>query len=90
MHPEQQRVIKLELPKDEVYREKTRGLLYRALVILLVAFIISNLSCLALFFLNGFQITVLSDQALVALVAATLGEAAGLITMIIKRLVPES
>jgi hypothetical protein len=87
MEPKEQKVLKPELPPDEVYRERTAGLLSKSLVALLVIFVISNLSCLALFFLNGFRITSLSDTALCALAGATMAEVAGLITFVVKGLI---
>jgi len=86
MPPKQQEIIKAELPGGEVYREKAAALLSKALVALLLVFIIGNLSCLALFFLNAFQVTILSDTALCALAAATMAEVAGLITIIVRGL----
>jgi|GEM_PF-4838445 len=88
MQPNEQKVLKPELPPGEVYRERAATLLSRALLALLVIFVISNISCLVLFFLNGFGITSLSDTALCALAAATVAEVAGLITFIIKGLIP--
>jgi hypothetical protein len=86
MPSKKQDVIKLELPRGEVYEERAVDLLSKTLIALLVVFIIGNLSCLALFFLNAFQVTVLSDTALCALAAATIAEVAGLITIIVRGL----
>ena len=86
MPPKKQQVIKADLPGSEVYRERTAGILSKALVALLVVFIIGNLSCLTLFFLNAFQVTSLSDTALCALSAATIAEVVGLITIIVRAL----
>jgi hypothetical protein len=86
MPSKKQNVIKPELPGDEVYQERAVDLLSKTLIALLVVFIIGNLSCLILFFLNAFQVTILSDTALCALAAATIAEVAGLITIIVKGL----
>ena len=86
MPSKKQNVIKPELPSGEVYEEKAAGLLSKTLIALLVVFIIGNISCLVLFFLNAFQVTILSDTALCALAAATMAEVAGLITIIVKGL----
>lgn len=84
MQPNNEEVIKVELPKDEEYKEKRLTILSATIIALLATFIIGNLSCLALFFLNGFGITSLSDVALCALAAATIAEVAGLLTITIK------
>lgn len=85
---EKEKVIKTELPEGEVFKEKAPELLSMAAFILLIVLLIGNLSCLTLFFLNGFGVTHLSDTALCALAAATVAEVAGLIGMIIKKIVP--
>ena len=84
MQPKNYEEIKVELPPEEVYRELPLRLLSAATIILLATFIIGNLSCLALFFLNGFGVTTLSDTALCALAAATVAEVAGLLAIIFK------
>jgi len=86
MPSKKQNVIKPELPGGEVYQERAVDLLSKTLLALLVVFIIGNISCLVLFFLNAFQVTILSDTALCALAAATMAEVAGLITIIVKGL----
>ena len=84
MQPNNEEVIKVELPEEDEYKEKRLTILSTAIIALLATFIIGNLSCLALFFLNGFGITSLSDVALCALAAATIAEVAGLLTITIK------
>jgi hypothetical protein len=80
----EKKVLRPELPSSEVYRERAAGLLSKSLLVLLVIFTTGNVSCLTIFFLNGFGVTSLSDQALCALAAATVAEVAGLMTIIIK------
>ena len=53
-------------------------------IALVVVFCLGNLSCIALFFLTGFKVTEFSDVAIASLGAATIGEVAGLIGIIIK------
>jgi hypothetical protein len=79
------RILRPELPSSEVYREKVAETLRSSFVVLLVIFIVSNVSCLSLLFLNGFGVTNLSDAVLCALIAATVAEIAGLMTMVYKR-----
>lgn len=78
--------IRVELPPEEVYKELPlySNLLRAAIIILLIIFIIGNITCLALFVLNGLGITSLSDTALCALAAATLAEVAGLLVILFK------
>jgi uncharacterized membrane protein YcjF (UPF0283 family) len=85
-------VLRPELPPSEIYREKASILLRNAFVALLVIFSVSTASCIALLFLNAFKVTSLSDQALTALVTATVAEIAGLMIMVIiviKGLLPK-
>ena len=89
MEPENNEEIKVELPAEEVYKELPlyTNLLRAAIIILLVIFTLGNITCLALFVLNGFGITTLSDAALCALAAATIAEVAGLLGIIIKGII---
>lgn len=81
-------VIKVELPREEKYKELPlyTNLLRATIIILLVIFLFGNITCLALFVLNGFGITNLSDTALCALSVVTIGEVAGLLMIVLKKL----
>ena len=84
MPPETENIRDVVSRKGEVYKEKRFNLLSGTTIALLTTLIIGNLSCLVLFFLNGFGITSLSDVALCALAAATIAEIAGLLAIAIK------
>ena len=80
--------IKVGLSDKEVVEELPlyTNLLRATIIILLIIFILGNITCLALFVMNGFGITNLSDTALCALSVVTIGEVAGLLTIILKKL----
>lgn len=80
---EEEREERTELPAEETYGEK---LLPAITWVLLIIFAVGNLACLTLFFLNGFGVTSLSDVALGGLAAATIAEVAGLIGIILRRI----
>ncbi len=88
MPPNNEEVIKAELPPEEKYKELRlyTNLLRATIITLLVIFGIGNLTCLALFTLNGFGITSLSDTALCSLALVTVGEVAGLLVIVLKKL----
>ncbi len=81
--------IRIELPPEEVYKELPlyTNLLRATIIVLLVTFTIGNITCLTLFILNAYGITSLSDVALCALAGATIAEVAGLLTILLKKLV---
>jgi len=58
------------------------------LKVLLIIFSIGNIACIALYFLNGFGLTNLSDTAMGSLAAATIAEVAGLSVVVVKFLFP--
>jgi len=88
MQPRNGVEIRLELPPEEAYTELPlyTNLLRATIITLLVIFTIGNLTCLALFVLNGFGITSLSDAGLCALAAATIAEVAGLLIILFKKI----
>ena len=89
MEPEDIQEIRVELPPEEVFRELPlySNLIRASIIVLLVIFALGNVTCLALFVLNAFGITSLSDTALCALTGATIGEVAGLLVILFKGLI---
>ena len=88
MPQENNKEIRVELPPEEVYKElPVYDNLVRAIIItLLVIFALGNITCLTLFVLNAFGITNLSDVGLGSLAGATIAEVAGLLTIVLKKI----
>ncbi len=86
MPPNNEKVIKPELPEQEVYKELAlyTNLFRASIIVLLVIFALGNITCLILFVLNSFGITSLSDTALCALAATTIAEVSGLLAILFK------
>lgn len=89
MPPDNDEGIKVGLSPKEVVRELPlyTNLLRTIIIILLFVFTLGNITCLTLFVLNGLGITNLSDTALCALAATTVGEVAGLLLIVLKKLI---
>ncbi len=88
MPPNNEEAIKVVLPEEEKYIELPlyTNLMRATIIILLVIFGIGNITCLTLFVLNAFGITNLSDVGLCALAGATIAEVAGLLMIVLRKL----
>ena len=80
---------RVELSDKEVVRELPlyTNLVSVSIITLLILFALGSITCLALFTLNAFGITNLSDTVLGYLAAATIAKVIGLLAIIYKKVI---